>query len=93
MPQRRSKPSEEGGKWLRERRIYIFGSQQAALILRHPNDLSKEKSACIDQLNQANSHLVMEQGELDVIQDKHNCVTQKVAELEKALRLACEEEK
>jgi len=34
----------------------------------------------------------MEQGELDVIQDKHKSVTQKVAELEKALYLACEEE-
>jgi len=38
------------------------------------------------------SHLVVEQGELDVIQEKHKSVTQKVVELEKALFLACEEE-
>ena len=32
--------------------------RQAALMLHHPNDLSKGKSACTDQLNQAKSHLV-----------------------------------
>ena len=32
--------------------------KQVALILCHPDDLSKEKFACIDQLNQAKSHLV-----------------------------------
>jgi len=41
--------------------------RQAALIVHHPNDLSKEKSAYIDQLNQAKSHLFAVQGELDVI--------------------------
>ena len=66
--------------------------RQAALMLRHPDDLSKEKSACTDQLNQIKSHLVAVQGELDVIQEKHKGVTQKVDELEKALRLAYEED-
>jgi len=66
--------------------------RQAALILHHPDDLSKEKSACINQLNQAKSHLVTAKGELDVIQENHKSVTQKVAELQKALRLACKEE-
>jgi len=56
------------------------------------DDLSKEKSACTNQLNQAKSHVVATQGELDVIQEKHKSVTQKVAELEKTLRLACEED-
>jgi len=42
-------------------------------------------------LNQAKSHLVAAQGELDAIQEKHKSVTQKVVELEKALHLACEE--
>ena len=41
--------------------------RQAALIICHLDDVSKEKSACIDQLNQVKSHLVVEQGELDVI--------------------------
>jgi len=41
--------------------------RQVALMLCHPDDLSKEKSACIDQMNQAKSHLVAAQGELDVI--------------------------
>ena len=36
--------------------------KQAALIHRHPNDLSKEKSVCIKQLNQAQSHLVAMRG-------------------------------
>ena len=62
------------------------------MILRHPDDLSKEKSACIDQLNHAKSHLVAGQGELVVIQEKYKSVTHRVAELEKALRLAYEEE-
>ena len=66
--------------------------RQAALMLHHPDDLSEEKSACTNQLNEAKSHLVVAQGELDVIQEKHKSVTQKVAELEKALRLACEEQ-
>jgi len=61
-------------------------------MLRCPDDLRKEKSTYTDQLNQAKSHLVAAQGELDVIQEKHKSMTQKVAELEKALRLACEEE-
>jgi len=66
--------------------------RQVALILHHPNHLSKEKSSCIDQLNQAKSHLVAAQGELDVIREKHKSVTQRVTKLEKALRLACEED-
>jgi len=66
--------------------------RQAAPKLRHPDDLSKEKSTCIDQLNQPKSHLVAAQGELDVVYEKHKSVTQKMAELEKALHLACEEE-
>jgi len=41
--------------------------RQAALMPRHPDDLSKEKSACTDQLNQAKSHLVTVQGELDAV--------------------------
>jgi len=74
--------------------IYVSGVsaylalRHAALILCHPDDLSKKNSTCIDQLNQAKSHLVATQGELDVIQEKHKSVTQKVAELEKAL-LSC----
>ena len=66
--------------------------RQAALILRHPDDLCKEKSTCIDQLNQEKSHIVAAQGVLDVIQEKHKSVTHRVAKLEKALHLACEEE-
>ena len=61
-------------------------------MLHHPDDLSKEKFAYIDQLNQAKSLLVAAQEELDVIQEKHKSVAQKVGELEEALRLACEEE-
>ena len=61
-------------------------------ILCHLDNLSKEKSAYMDQLNQAKSHLVAAQGELDVIQEKHKGMTQKVDKLEKALRLAYEEE-
>jgi len=41
---------------------------------------------------QAQSHLVAVQGELNVIKEKHKSVTQKVAELEKALHIACEDE-
>jgi len=37
------------------------------------------------------SHLVAAQGELDVIQDRHKSMTQKVAELEKGLHLAYED--
>jgi len=66
--------------------------RQAALILRHLDDMSKEKSACIERLNQPQSHIVPTQGELNVIQEKHKSVAQKVGELEEALRLACEEE-
>jgi len=35
-----------------------FALWSAAPILRHPDDLSKEKSTCIDQVNQEKSHLV-----------------------------------
>ena len=66
--------------------------KQEALILCHPDDLSKEKSVCIEQLNQVQPYLVPTQGELNVIKEKHKNVTQKVAELEEALHIACEEE-
>ena len=61
-------------------------------MLRHPDDLSKEKSACTDQLNQAKSHLVATQGEVNVIKEEHKSVTQKVLQLEEALHIAYEEE-
>jgi len=66
--------------------------RQAALILHHPDDLSKEKFVYIEQLSQAQSHLVASQGELNVIKEKYKSVTQKVVQLEEALRIACEEE-
>ena len=37
--------------------------RQAALMLRHPDDLSKEKSTCTNQLNQAKSHRIVAQGD------------------------------
>ena len=49
--------------------------RQATLILCHPNDLSKEKSAYIEQVNQAQSHLVAAQEELNVIKEKRKSVT------------------
>jgi len=43
-------------------------------MLHHPEDLSKDKSACTNQLNQVKSHFVAAQGKLDVIQEKHKSV-------------------
>ena len=66
--------------------------RQAALTLRHPDDLGKEKVACIEYVNQAQSHLITVQEELDAIKGKHNSTTEKIVQLEEAFRIAYEEE-
>ena len=65
---------------------------QAALTLRHSDDLDKEKTTCIEQVNQAQSHLIAVQEELAAIKGKHKGAIEKVVQLEEALRIACEEE-
>ena len=54
--------------------------------------MDKEKTACIEQVNQAQSHLIVVQEELAAIKGQHKCATEKVAQLEEALCVACEEE-
>jgi len=65
---------------------------QAALTLRHPDDLDKEKTACIEPVNQRQSHLIAMQEELATVKGKHKAAIEKVVQLEEALRIACEEE-
>ena len=65
---------------------------QAALTLRHLDDLDKEKTACIEQVNRAQSHLIAVQEELAAVKGQHKGATEKVAQLEEAFHVACEEE-
>ena len=48
---------------------------QAALTLLLPNELDKEKTACIEEVNQALSHLSTAQEELDATKGKHTSAT------------------
>jgi len=66
--------------------------RQATLTLHHPDDLGKEKAACIEQVKQAQSHLIAVQEESDAIKGKHKSATQKVVQLEEALSITCVEE-
>ena len=62
------------------------------MTLRDPDDLGKEQTTCIEQVNQVQSHFIAVQEDLDPIKGKHKSATQKVVQLEEALHIACEEE-
>ena len=66
--------------------------RQVASIVCHPNELGRERATCIEQVDQVQSHLIMVQGELDAIKEKHREATQKVVKLKEALGIAYEEE-
>ena len=53
--------------------------RQAASTARHPNNLGKDRYACIERVEQAQSNLLVVQRELDTIKETHKCVTQKLA--------------
>ena len=62
------------------------------MTLRHSDDLGKEKVTCVEHVNEAQSHLIVVQEELDAIKGKHKSATQKVVQLEEALSITCVEE-
>jgi len=65
---------------------------QAALTLSHPDELDKEKTTCIEQVNQAQPHLIAVQEELAIVKGKHKGAIERVVQLKEAPYIACEEE-
>ena len=52
--------------------VFTYLAQKQAALKLHPLvDLGKEKSAGVKQVDQAQSHLIAMQGELDAIKEKH----------------------
>ena len=67
--------------------------KKAASSCRHPDDVTKEKALCTEQVDLVRSRLATARADLSAVTEKLKGVAQRIVDLEDVLRLAREEER
>jgi len=63
-----------------------------AFLCCHPTVIGQQKTACVEEVEHAQSHLAMVCTELDALQERHRRIVRRISNLEETLGGAREEE-